>query len=118
LTLSILVLITLKRVYTPNPNPLVPLGVNPNINLTTSKLRVLNQPNQQRTPPITILATTTTPLRTFTLPISPPKLNTRAKYDIIREQLEAHSNSYSAGTRPSKGYLRKQYEINIEAKHT
>jgi hypothetical protein len=63
---------TPKRACT--PNPLVPL-VNPNINPATSKLRVLNQPNQQRTPPTTILATTTTPLRTFTLPISPPKPN-------------------------------------------
>ena len=71
LTLSIL--ITLKRVYT--PNPLVPL-INPNINPITNKLQVLNQPNQQRTPPITILVTITTPLRTFTLPISPPKPNT------------------------------------------
>jgi hypothetical protein len=49
----------------------------------------------------------TTSLRTFTLSISPPKLNTRAKYDIIRERLEAYNNSYSAGTRLSKGYLRK-----------
>jgi hypothetical protein len=40
LTLFILVLITLKRVYT--PNPLMPLVVNPNINPITSKLRVLN----------------------------------------------------------------------------
>jgi hypothetical protein len=39
LTLSAPVLITLKRART--PNPLVPL-VNPNIDLTTSKLRVLN----------------------------------------------------------------------------
>jgi hypothetical protein len=60
----------------------------------------------------------TTPLRTFTLPISPPKPNTRSKYNIIRECLEAHSDSYSVGTRPSEGYLRKQYKINIEGERT
>jgi hypothetical protein len=43
LTLSALVLIALKRAYT--PYPLVPL-VNPNNDPTTSKLRVLNQPNR------------------------------------------------------------------------
>jgi hypothetical protein len=49
----------------------------------------------------------TTPLRTFTLPILPLKPNTRSKYNIIRERLEAHGNSYSVGTRLSEGYLRK-----------
>ena len=115
LTSSALVSITLKRART--PNPLVPL-VNPNIDLTTGKLRVLNQPNRQRTPPATTLATTTTPPRTFTLPISPPKPNARSEYDTIRERLEAHGDSYSAGTRPSEGYLRKQYEMNIEGERT
>jgi hypothetical protein len=42
----------------------------------------------------------------------------KAKYNIIKERLEAHGNNYNAGTRLSKGYLRKQYEINIKAKHT
>jgi hypothetical protein len=42
LTLSIPVSITPKRVCIPNPNPLVPLAVNPNIDPITSKLRVLN----------------------------------------------------------------------------
>ena len=106
---------TPKRART--PNPLEP-PVNPNIDPTTGKLRVLNQPNRQRTPPITTLATTTTPPRIFTLPISLPKPNTQAKYDIIRERLEAHSNSYSIGTRPSKGYLQKQYKINIKGERT
>jgi hypothetical protein len=113
--------LTLSALTTPKraciSNPLVP-PVNPNIDPATGKLRVLNQPNRQRTPPITILATTTTPPRTFTLPISPPKPNAQAEYDIIRERLEAHSDSYSAGTRPSEGYLRKQYEMNIKGEHT
>jgi hypothetical protein len=115
LTLSALVSTTLKRVRTPNPP--VPL-INPNINPATGKLWVLNQPNRQRTPPATTLATITTPLRTFTLPISPLKPNTRAEYDIIRERLEAYGDSYSAGTRPSEGYLWKQYKMNIKGERT
>jgi hypothetical protein len=115
LTLSAPVSTTPKQACT--PNPLVPL-INPNIDPATGKLWVLNQPNRQRPPPATTLATTTTPPRTFTLPISPPKPNTRAKYDIIRERLEAHGDSYSAGTRPSEGYLWKQYKINIEGECT
>jgi len=95
----------------------VPL-VNPNIDLMTSKLQVLNQPNQQRTLPATTLATMTTPLRTFTLPISPLKPNARSKYDTIRERLEAYGDSYSAGTRLSEGYLRKQYKMNIKGERT
>jgi hypothetical protein len=51
-------------------------------------------------------------------PISPPKPNTRAEYDTIKERLEAHGDSYSAGTRPSEGYLRKQYEMNIKGERT
>jgi hypothetical protein len=60
----------------------------------------------------------TTPPRTFTLPISPPKLNARSEYNTIRERLEAHGDSYSVRTRPSEGYLRKQYEMNIKGEHT
>jgi hypothetical protein len=115
LTSSAPVSTTPKRACTPNPS--VP-PINPNIDPATGKLRVLNQPNRQRTPSATILATTTTPPRTFTLPISPPKPNARAEYDIIRERLEAHGDSYSAGTRPSEGYLRQQYKMNIEGERT
>ena len=106
---------TLKRARTPNPP--VPL-VNPNIDPITGKLRVLNQPNRRRTPPATAPTTTTTPSRTFTLPISPPKPNTQAEYDKIKERLKAHGDSYKAGTRPSEGYLRRQYELNIEGERT
>jgi hypothetical protein len=42
----------------------------------------------------------------------------KAEYNTIKERLEAHGDSYSAGTRPSEGYLRKQYEMNIEAERT
>ena len=37
---------------------------------------------------------------------------------MIKERLEAHGDSYNAGTRLSEGYLRKQYEMNIEAERT